>query len=166
MSFACPELDYGDGWDYDKTLNYLKANPDVDIKEFARKVEFWNIHHGAAMDMTHKVHAAYDMSKYESFHSASRSFQFNSNYTAKQEEKRCLRFVLSHSLFRCTAIAGQISHSLYRLGDLKKFTIAPVNAELKKASFNLVQAIDEMILAKATGSLRTIIFPLFHSLSS
>ena len=37
----------------------------------------------------------------------------------------------------------------------KKFTIAPVNAELKKASFNLVQAIDEMILAKATGSLRT-----------
>ena len=35
--FACPELDYGDGWDYDKTLNYLKANPDVDIKNSPEK---------------------------------------------------------------------------------------------------------------------------------
>ena len=25
--FACPELDYGGGWDYEKSLNYLKNNP-------------------------------------------------------------------------------------------------------------------------------------------
>ena len=41
--FACPELDFGDGWDYAATLNYLKANPDVDMMTFGREeVGFWN----------------------------------------------------------------------------------------------------------------------------
>ena len=66
--FACPELDFGDGWDYAATLNYLKANPDVDMATFGREeVGFWNSHHGEAMDQTHKVHAAYDMGKYDAF---------------------------------------------------------------------------------------------------
>ena len=65
---ACPELDYGDGWDYGATFNYLKDNSDVDITTFGREeVGFWDAHHGEAMDQTHKVHAAYDMGKYDAF---------------------------------------------------------------------------------------------------
>jgi hypothetical protein len=156
--FACPELDYGDGWDYDKTLNYLKANPDVDIKEFARKeVEFWNTHHGAAMDMTHKVHAAYDMSKYESFSQRFKEFSVQLKLYGQTggEEVPKIRAEATHYSVAQRSQAKSPTHFI-DLGDFaKKFTIAPVNAELKKASFNLVQAIDEMILAKATGSLRT-----------
>ena len=49
--FACPELDYGGGWDYDKTFNYLKDNPDIDIFEFAKKeIKFWDVHHNDGLD--------------------------------------------------------------------------------------------------------------------
>lgn len=156
--FACPELDYGDGWDYDKTLNYLKANPDVDINEFARKeVEFWNAHHGAAMDMTHKVHAAYDMAKYESFSQRFKEFSLQLKLYGQTggEEVPKIRAEATHYSVAQRSQAKSPTHFI-DLGDFaKKFTSAAVNAELKQASFNLVKAIDEMILAKATGSLRT-----------
>ena len=156
--FACPELDYGDGWDYDKTLNYLKANPDVDIKEFARKeVEFWNTHHGAAMDMTHKVHAAYDMAKYEPFSQRFKEFslQLKLYGQAGGEEVPKIRAEATHYSVAQRSQAKSPTHFI-DLGDFaKKIANAPVNADLKQASLNLVQAIDDMVLAKATGSMRT-----------
>ena len=37
-----------------------KGNPNIDILEFAQKVEIWSEHHSnLSMDKTHKVHAAY-----------------------------------------------------------------------------------------------------------
>jgi len=156
--FACPELDYGDGWDYDKTLNYLKANPDVDISEFARKeVDFWNAHHGVAMDMTHKVHAAYDMAKYESFSQRFKAFslQLKLYGQAGGDEVPKIRAEATHYSVAQRSQAKSPTHFI-DLGDFaKKITNAPVNADLKQASLNLVQAIDDMVLAKATGSLRT-----------
>ena len=128
--FACPELDYGDGWDYDKTLNYLKANPDVDINEFARKeVEFWNAHHGAAMDMTHKVHAAYDMAKYESFSQRFKEFSLQLKLYGQTggEEVPKIRAEATHYSVSQRSQAKSPTHFI-DLGDFaKKFTSAPVD---------------------------------------
>ena len=67
--FACPELDFGDGWDYGRNTE-LSSRPilmwtwqHLDVE---RRWNFWNSHHHTtAMDQTHKVHAAYDMGKYD-----------------------------------------------------------------------------------------------------
>ncbi|HJO46703.1 MAG TPA: clostripain-related cysteine peptidase, partial [SAR324 cluster bacterium] len=156
--FACPELDYGDGWDYGATLNYLKANSEVDITEFARaEVGFWNAHHGDSMDQTHKVHAAYDMAKYDAFAQSFKSFseQLKLYGQAGGEEVPKLRAEATHYSVSKSSEAKSSTHFI-DLGDFAgRVAKAPVNADLKLASLNLVQAIDDMVLAKATGSLRT-----------
>jgi hypothetical protein len=156
--FACPELDYGDGWDYDATLNYLRANPEEEVTAFAREeVGFWNAHHGEAMDQTHKVHAAYDMGKYDAFALNFQSFaeQLKLYGEAGGEEVPRLRAEATHySVSEITQIKSP-THFI-DLGDFaKKVANASVGADLKAASLNLVQAIDNMVLAKATGSERT-----------
>ena len=155
---ACPELDYGDGWDYGATFNYLKDNPDVDITTFGREeVGFWDAHHGEAMDQTHKVHAAYDMGKYDAFALNFQSFaeQLKFYGQAGGEEVPRLRAEATHySVSQITQIKSA-THFI-DLGDFaKKVANASVGTDLKVASLNLVQAIDNMVLAKATGSERT-----------
>jgi len=156
--FACPELDYGDGWDYAATLSFLRANPDVGIKAFGREeVGFWNSHHSEAMDKTHKVHAAYDMAKYDAFALSFKSFaeQLKLYGEAGGEEVPKLRAEATHYSVSQPSEAKSRTHFI-DLGDFAgKVATAPVNADLKKASLNLVQTIDDMVLAKATGSKRT-----------
>ncbi len=155
---ACPELDYGDGWDYAATLNFLRANPDVEGKAFAlEEVGFWNAHHGDSMDQTHKVHAAYDMAKYDAFAQSFKSFseQLKLYGEAGGEEVPKLRAEATHYSVSQPSQAKSRTHFI-DLGDFAgKVANAPVNADLKKASLNLVQSIDDMVLAKATGSQRT-----------
>ncbi len=156
--FACPELDYGDGWDYGATLGYLKANPDVGIKEFAKaEVGFWNAHHGEAMDLTHKVHAAYDMARYDAFAQSFQAFaeQLKLYGQAGGEAVPKLRAEATHYSINDRTKAKSPTHYI-DLGDFAtKVAAAPVNADLKSASTKLRQAIDDMVLAKATGSDRT-----------
>ena len=156
--FACPELDYGDGWDYTATLSYLKANPDVEIKEFAKaEVGFWNAHHGEAMDVTHKVHAAYDMEKYDAFALSFKSFseQLKLYAISGGEIVPKLRAEATHYSISNRSQAKSPTHFI-DLGDFaKKLSSTPVNSDLKNASLNLVQSINEMVLAKSTGSMRT-----------
>ena len=158
LFFACPELDYGDGWDYGSTLSFLKANPNVEIAEFAKKeVEFWNDHHTTAMDQTHKVHAAYDMAKYNSFAQNFRSFTEQLKIygeTGGQEIPKLRAEATHYSVSKRTQAKSPTN--FIDLGEFaKNVANAPVNDELKKTSLNLVQAIDNMILAKSTGSQRT-----------
>ena len=156
--FACPELDFGDGWDYAATLNYLKANPDVDMATFGREeVGFWNSHHGEAMDQTHKVHAAYDMAKYDAFALSFKLFaeQLKLYGEAGGQEVPKLRAEATHYSVSEPSEAKSRTHYI-DLGDFAgKVANAPVNADLKNASLTLVQTIDDMVLAKATGSKRT-----------
>jgi len=156
--FACPELDYGDGWDYGATLNYLKDNSDVDITEFARaEVGFWNAHHGESMDQTHKVHAAYDMAKYDAFAQRFKSFseQLKLYVQAGGEVVPKLRAEATHYSVSKSSEAKSLTHFI-DLGDFCwRVAHAPVNTKLKSAALFCVAAIDDMVLAKATGSLRT-----------
>ena len=156
--FACPELDFGDGWDYAATLNYLKANPDVDMATFGREeVGFWNSHHGEAMDQTHKVHAAYDMGKYDAFAISFKLFsgQLKEYGLTDGDVIPRLRAEATHYSISNRSEAKSPTHFI-DLGDFaKNIANAPVNADLKNASLNLVQSIDDMVLAKSTGSMRT-----------
>ena len=155
---ACPELDYGDGWDYNSTLYYLKDYPDVDITEFARaEVDFWNEHHGDSMDQTHKVHAAYDMAQFDAFAQSFKSFseQLKLYGQAGGEMVPKLRAQATHYSVAQRSQAKSPTHFI-DLGDFAgKIAAAEVNIDLKQTSNALVQAIDRMVLAKATGSQRT-----------
>ncbi|MDP7009938.1 MAG: clostripain-related cysteine peptidase [Verrucomicrobiota bacterium] len=155
---ACPELDFGDGWDYAATLNYLKANSEADMKTFGRQeVGFWNAHHGEAMDQTHKVHAAYDMEKYDAFALSFKAFseQLKLYGLADGDIIPKLRAEATHYSISNRSQTKSPTHFI-DLGDFaKKLANAPVNADLKNASLNLVQSIDDMVLAKSTGSMRT-----------
>ena len=156
--FACPELDYGDGWDYNNALNYLKANPDVEINEFARKeVEIWNEHHGGPMDLSHKVHTAYDMSKFETFAINFKAFslELKKYGLSGGELVPEIRAEATHYSVASRSQAKSPTHFI-DLGDFaSKFAIANVNQSLKQASLELVQSINDMVLAKALGSQRT-----------
>jgi len=62
---ANPELDYGDGWNYQAALATLKGTPSMAPLEFARReVESWKSVHRKVMDQLYAVHAAYDLTRY------------------------------------------------------------------------------------------------------
>ncbi|MDW8373940.1 MAG: clostripain-related cysteine peptidase, partial [Planctomycetota bacterium] len=62
---ACAELDFGDGWDYERTLTWLSANSTRTAQEFARaEVGFWDAHHRLPADVLVKSHAAFDLTQW------------------------------------------------------------------------------------------------------
>ncbi len=65
---ACPEIDYGDGWDYGASFGYLKNNRSVTALEFGRKeTEHWQAHHFQPQNQTDlalAAHAAYDLTRF------------------------------------------------------------------------------------------------------
>jgi hypothetical protein len=68
---ACAELDFGDGWDYTETLEWLSTNPGSTATEFgAAEVGFWNAHHEQASDLAAKSHVAIDLLEWDAFATA------------------------------------------------------------------------------------------------
>jgi len=160
---ACSEIDYGNGWDYNSTLNYLKKFPNLSPVEFARKeVEFWDAHHSSKKaDINFKTHAAYDMSKYQ---------EFNNNFilfaaAVLEQSKSDVNF-LNNATF--AGMRREAIHYDNAQSRANKGTVVPTNyidiglfaqeiaevadGNLKAASEQLSLAVDNMIVAKATGN--------------
>ena len=157
--FACAELDYGDGWDYDNTLNYLKSNPEIDIRSFAlNEVQIWDEHHSySSMDKTHKVHAAFDMEKYDEFAVSFQEFSLLLNDYAKLADNEIakLRAEATHYSVSSRSNAKSPTHFI-DLGDLvdKVATTVMGDDALKSAAQELSAKIKQMVIAKAVGSER------------
>ena len=67
---ANAEIDYGDGWDYDKTMTFLSDHPATSPRDFAAKeVELWDAHHAGATtsDKLLRSHVAIDLTKLAAF---------------------------------------------------------------------------------------------------
>ena len=157
--FGCAELDYGDGWDYGNTLNYLKSNPDIDIRTFAlNEVQIWDEHHSySSMDKTHKVHAAFDMEKFDAFAESFYEFSLLLNDYAKSAENEIpkIRAEATHYSVSSRSKAKSPTHFI-DLGDLVDNVATTVvdDESLKSAAQELSANIGQMVLAKAVGSER------------
>ena len=64
LFIANAEIDYGDGWDYTKTLELLDADPNIDLRKFATEEnKIWDAHHlasGKLDDKLIRAHASFD----------------------------------------------------------------------------------------------------------
>ena len=72
---ANAEIDYGDGWDYEKTMTFLAEHSTISPRDFAAKeVELWNAHHADATtsDKLLRSHVAIDLTKLGGFRDAYR----------------------------------------------------------------------------------------------
>ncbi len=68
LFIANAELDYGDGLDYGAELKLLRDDPTMDIFEFGRReIPVWDAHHQTDVDQALKVHATFDLRKFETF---------------------------------------------------------------------------------------------------
>ena len=155
--FACPELDYGDGWDYDSAFNLLRSNPNINILEFAQKeVEIWSKHHSnLSMDKTHKVHAAYNMDKFEEFINVFGNFSKELMNYSKLEEGITPK-LRAESIHYSIVSRSNAKSQTYFI-DLGYFAnkflqedMIPGN--LKITSQNLVESINNLVISKSLGT--------------
>lgn len=73
--FGAAEIDYGDGWDYNRTLTYIAANPGMLMPAIAaQEVMHWNEHHSVGqLDLLLRSHVAVDLSAVAPFVDATRA---------------------------------------------------------------------------------------------
>ncbi len=75
---ACPEIDYGSGWNYKEAFGWLKEHPNASMRDFAEKeVASWRKLHlidENDSDLMLAAHAAYDMSQFPKVRDAFVSF--------------------------------------------------------------------------------------------
>ncbi|YCM46680.1 immunoglobulin domain-containing protein [Verrucomicrobiaceae bacterium 227] len=157
---ACPEIDYGAGWDYTATLDFLKRNPGVSSREFARaEVEKWNAHHftvgGGDLDTMLGAHVAYDLTSYPAFESAFHAFAPLMKQFATGNITRLIDIRRATTRYSVSNSAGLNSATDYTdLGELaQKMADEPLSPPaLKTAADALVSSINNMIINKALGT--------------
>jgi hypothetical protein len=155
--FACPEIDYGDGWNYEKSLGWLKANSSAQMKDFALKeTEFWGKLHMSEENEGDRVlaaHCAYDLTQYSKVRAAFKDF-------TSSLSKEISPGNLSIPKHRRTTVEYSLSltdeSSATDFIDLGQFARAFAedshsSPELKSKSKALADAIDSMVISKVLG---------------
>ena len=158
---ACPEIDYGNGWDYTASLAYLKAFPDITNIEFAKKeVQFWGAHHNKSQsDKSYKFHVAYDMKQFNNYNNKLKAFTaaiLSETKNMSGNNASILAKIRREAIhFDNNGRAREGSADITKYIDLGYFAeeIAKhFTGKLKTASLELVHAIKKMIIAKTAGS--------------
>ena len=157
---ACPEIDYGAGWNYSATLSYLKAHPDITSIEFAsREVKIWDAHHSSSeSDLSFKSHVAYDMSRFNEYNTALRIFTktllevASKNITSLNMKIAEVRRNAIHYWNSGRSREGSSGLTDYiDLGFFAEQISNNFDGDLRKASLDLLAAIESMVIAKASG---------------
>ena len=156
---AGPEIDFGAGWDYTASLNYLKQNPSVSARDFAAaEVQHWKSHHfgvGYEADDMFGFHAAYDLRSYAKFQQS--FFEFSKALTPYVQANKA-RFVgirsslTPYSVGSANELATALTYA--DLGELAQKIAADglANAALKTAANTLVSTINNIIIGIARGT--------------
>ena len=158
LFIACPEIDYGDGWNYGESLSWLKEHPGAAMAEFGRhEVKSWKKLHMSEEnegDRALAAHCAYDMQRYRQVKQAFSEFTRtlaaelspNQLFIPKQRRK-----TVEYSL----SLSGDSDDSAQYidLGQFaRRFADDPATpAELKTRGKELADAIAAMVVAKAMG---------------
>jgi len=156
---ACPEIDYGDGWNYGPTLKYLKQNPAVSALDFARReVELWREQHmqpGKASDLALAAHAVYDLTQYPNLAQKFQSFGSALRSSATLDNTWLPRLRLQATEYS-VADVREIGRptDFVDLGELARLieTAPTAPAALKVAARELAEAVDRTVVAKIMGT--------------
>ena len=160
LYIANPEIDYGDGWDYASTMAFLRSQPDISMIEFAKvEADFWNFHHQQAADRGFKVHVSYDMNLFPAYNAKLKAFTgelvraVQNNAVDMSSMAKLRRESLPYSL--ASPRVGQSTITDYiDLGNFA-FELSRIAPEpLGSVSLDLVDAINELIIAKSLGTER------------
>ena len=166
---ACPEIDYGDGWDYEASFNVLKANPAISAMDFGRaEVKAWEAQHmqpGKDSDLALASHALYDLTQYAAFEVKFNAFASSLRQAATPQNLVLPRLRLDTTQYSLSGVKdiGQPTDYI-DLGELADRLIADTATDpgLKAAASSLVASIDTMIVAKVRGTKKQ----LAHGLSA
>lgn len=155
---GCPEVDYGDGWDYTAAFGWLKEHPDGALADFGKvEVAAWRGLHMQDEkddDLTLAAHACYDMTKYPAVRDAFAKFAETlvrevspSNLLLYRER----RFATEYSI-----PSGNDQRLQAEYIDLGAFAHAFAKAEkaspaLRQSAAKLEAAIAALIVDKAIG---------------
>lgn len=159
---ANPELDYGDGWDYQSVFAYLKEYPDITNIKFAQKeVQIWGAHHNRLQaDREYKFHVAYDMKKFAIYNTNLKAFTAE---MLKLTENISTENALTLAKIRREAIhywnsprkINDVSAGITDFIDIGTFAeeiSKNFTGELKRVSLELVNSINDMIISKSVGT--------------
>ncbi len=157
LFIACPEIDYGDGWNYAKTLGWLKSNPAASMRSFGvQETEFWKQLHMTEENEGDRVlaaHCAYDMAKYPAVRQAFKDFAgamareiSPRNLSIPKQRRKTVEYSLS--LSDDIRSSDYIDLGQFARGFAEDHATPPA---LKARSEALANAIDELVIAKALG---------------
>ena len=154
---ACPEIDYGDGWNYADSFAWLKNHPAATMREFAvAEVDQWKAIHMTEDNECDRVlaaHCAYDMARYPETRNAFAEFTTvlartisPHNLSVPSHRREAVEYSLS--------LEDDVNASDFiDLGQFaRSFAEDPASsAALRRTAARLAEAIDAMVLAKALG---------------
>ena len=157
---ANPEIDYGDGWDYASTMAYLRSKPDLSMTEFA-SVEsgFWDFHHQQQSDKGFKVHVAYDMNLFADYNQKMKAFtrglveSIQNGSIDLSSLARLRRESIPYSL-NSPRVGKSTVTDYIDIGNFAADLSSKVDGPMKSISMDLVDAINNLIIAKSLGTER------------
>lgn len=153
---ACPEIDYGDGWNYE-VLETLRQAPTITPLEFGKaEVESWRTHHSVGeADIKLAAHSLYDLTKFASFERNYRAFAASANQkaTAIQQSLAVIRRdTTSYSVGGVKEMGNPTDY--IDLGELAERLQqnASVPEDIKVAAAAMNTSLDAMVTAKVLGT--------------
>jgi hypothetical protein len=155
---ANAEIDYGDGWDYERFLTHLAQHPDDAVRELARvEVELWDAHHVAASfnDALLRSHVALDLAALPALADAVSElvavWRASSELSAL-ELGRAAYFTLPPYMNQLED--PQASPELRDLGQFLRAMSMVADDEVASAAADARVALDAVVLARSQGDLR------------
>lgn len=156
---ACPEIDYGDGWDYAASFAYLKNNRGVTAAEFGRReTEHWQAHHFQPQNQTDlalAAHAAYDLVRFSDVQSKLFTFA-TSLKTANATHHVALARHRSDTTGYYITGRDQLGQStqFIDIGEMARRISrdAGVGTELTAAASDFASSVEALVLGKSLGS--------------
>jgi hypothetical protein len=154
---ANPEIDYGDGWDYNASLNWLASNPNSTGREFAvQEATTWSDHHLSASsdsnDKAFAMHVVYDLSHYSSFEQQLLSFSQNLVIAGEQESYADVRRNVTQYSINDIKSAGEPTNFI----DIGEFASSvksnTTNTDLQSSADSLINSIDDLTVTVVAGS--------------
>ncbi len=159
LFLACPEIDYGDGWNYKPVLQWLKDRPGAAMRDFgAMEAAQWKALHFTRdneADRALAAHCVYDMTAYPAVQKAFSGFvaALSASYAPSNLAiPRQRRLSIEYSLGDLASL-GEATDYIDLGMFAGRFAADPRSPEpLRKSAKTLVGAIETMVLAKALGS--------------
>ncbi|PIG97458.1 clostripain-related cysteine peptidase [Deinococcus sp. UR1] len=160
LFIADAEIDFGDGWDYKNTFEYLNANPTATMQAFGKaQVAFWDQHHlagGGEEDRTKRTNAAFDTTLWPATEAALDAFAADlTTLLTNPQERAALLKARTEAYeygFNSDEDKPGTRQAYIDLGHFaRRVAQATSDSRLKASATTLAAALDRMTIAKSIG---------------